>query len=329
MFIRFFQKSFASQYSVIIVTGLLLWGKAFFTPPVMPAPSGVVPLYALLYTLLNGIPLLSAVLGFLLTLASAFLLNDLLTRNNILLKNSSLAAFIFVILASYYPAFLTLHPVNICIFLLLMILRTLMGSYDRNEFLDLTYSAGFLTAIGALFYQPFLFFTILLFVALILFRSTGWRDYLTLLIGLATPFIFLGVYYFWFDRFMARTFIYLHSYAIHFKVEYVKGTIYFILTGILLLLMIIGLISGFGRFSEKTIEIRSKAYLVNWVFLVVLFSAPFANINLSFHFLLMIIPLSSVYTAFMLRLRKPFWQELAFLFFFLFILVHNSLYEFF
>jgi hypothetical protein len=329
MFVRFFQSSFASQYGAIVVTGILLWGRAFIFPPLMPPPSGLVPLYSMTFHLLSGLPYLPVILGFLLTLSSAYLLNDLLTRNNILLKNSSFAAFAFMVLASYYPAFLTLNPVNISLFFLLMILRTLMGSYNRNEFLDLTYSAGFLTATGAFFYQPFLLFAILPFVALVLFRSSNWRDYLSTLIGLFTPFLFLAVYYFWFDKLAAKTLQFIHSFGIRFRFEYVSGTVYYILTAILMLVMLVGWISGFGRFSEKTIEIRSKAYLINWVFLIVLFSAPFANSNLSFHFLLMIIPLTSLYTAFMFRRRKPFWQEVAFLLFLLFVIVHNTFYNLF
>ncbi len=309
---------------MIFVTGLLLWAKAFFEPPPMPSPEGLVPLYSFVFAFISEIPLLPLILGFILTLGSAWLLNNLLTRNNIIQKNTSLAAFVFIVIASYYPAFLTLHPVNISIFFLILILRTLMESYARNEFLDLTYTAGFITATASFFYQPFLFFSILLLIGLILFRSSAWRDYVSTLIGLATPFIFLAVYYFVFDRLgtMAETFI--SSFSIRFTFEYVHGTVYFILTSLMLLLMITGWISGFGRFSERTIEIRSKAYLVNWVFFIVLATAPFASINLSFHFLLMIIPLTAVFTAYLLRLRKSFWQEMGFLVFLLFVIIYNS-----
>lgn len=329
MLTRFFHSGFATQYTVIFITGLLLWARAFFFPPEMPTPEGTVPLWSLTYLLLSELPRLAVILGFLLTLASAFILNDLLTRNAIILKNSSFGAFAYVIMASYFPAFLVLNPVNISIFFLIMILRTLMGAYSRNELLDLTYTAGFLTAAGSFFYQPFIFFTILLFVALILFRSSNWRDYASTIIGLLTPFIFLVVYYFWFDKLETKVMVYIHSFGIRFTFEYVKGTVYFILTALMLLVMITGWISGFGKFSEKTIEIRSKAYLVTWIFFISLAAAPFANINLSFHFLFMIIPLTSVFTAYMLRLRKPRWQEIGFLVFLVFVVIHNSLYIYF
>ena len=63
MFLRFFRSSFFSQYLAIILAGLLLWGRAFFVPPMMPVATGPVPLYKLLYLLLSGLPLLAVFLG--------------------------------------------------------------------------------------------------------------------------------------------------------------------------------------------------------------------------------------------------------------------------
>ena len=316
-----------SQYVAIGVTGLLLWVRAFFQPPPMPGPEGIVPLYSLLYDWLPGIPVIAVILGFLLTAASAYLFNAILTDNDILVKNSSLGGFIYIAIASYYPDFLTLHPVGITLFILLLILRALFASYKRNEFLDLTYAAGFLLAIGSFFYQPFLLFVFLLPVSLILFRSSDWRAYISMALGLLTPYLFLAVFYFWFDRLIQEAFRLVDSFTPGFRFEYISNPVYLALTSLFSLLVMAGLVARWGRFKEKTIEIRSKAYQLNWLVLFTLASAPFASATVSFHFLLMVIPLSMLLSAYFLRLRRSFWQELAFLVLLVFLILHNNLWN--
>ena len=152
MFIRFFRSSFPIQYLVIALVGLILWGKAFIQPPPMPAPEGPVPLYSLLYTLLNGFPHIAVIFAFILVLIESWLLNILLNKHELVLKNSSLASLIFLIMMSSSPIYLTLNPLNITILTSLIILNNLMLSYSRAEDLDLIFSSGFFSAIGSLFY---------------------------------------------------------------------------------------------------------------------------------------------------------------------------------
>jgi putative flippase GtrA len=156
MFLRFFRSGFVTQYLAIGIIGLLLWGRAFIDPPAMPAPDGPVPMYSLIYSLLHSLPHVAVILGFILTLASAYLLNRLLTRNEVLLKNSSLSSLIFIALMSYFPFLLTLHQVSIAALFLLMILERLYRAYSRSESLELTYVAGFMIGIASLFYLPFI-----------------------------------------------------------------------------------------------------------------------------------------------------------------------------
>ena len=156
MILRFFRSGFPIQYITIGIIGALLWSRAFIDPPGMPAPDGPVPLYGLIYSLLYNSPHLACILGFILTLLSAFLLNRLLTENEVVLKNSSLSALIFIGLMSYFPFFLTLHQLSIVSFFLLMILERLYKSYSKSESLELNYVAGFLIGIASLFYLPFI-----------------------------------------------------------------------------------------------------------------------------------------------------------------------------
>jgi hypothetical protein len=323
MFLRFFRSSFFSQYLAIIVAGLLLWGRAFFVPPLMPVASGPVPLYKLLYLLLAGLPLVAVVLGYLLNLCSAFYLNFLLTKHEILPKNSSLAAFLFLFLVSYYPVLLTIHPVNICLFILLLILERVFDSYSRQEPLELAYSAGFLVGLGAMFYFPFIFFYLLILIAFIVFRTTSLREWIGSFIGLGSPFIFLIVYYFWFDEASVKMIEFFRSFIPFFTIEPFRNPGFLVFTAIQLILLLFGIVAGLARISEKTIEIRRKIIVLNWLAVIVLLSFPIVGSLLPYHLLISFITVSALISMYILRVKNPFWQEIILMSVIIFVLVHN------
>jgi hypothetical protein len=323
MFLRFFRSSFFSQYLAIIIAGLLLWSRAFFIPPLMPAAAGPVPFYKLLFLLLSEYPLIAVILGFLLNIGSAFFLNWILTKHEILPKNSSLAAFLYIFLVSYHPVFLTLHPVNICLFILLFVLEKLFDSYSREDPLELAYSAGFLIAAGALFYFPFLFFYAFVLIAFIAFRTLSPREWIGSFIGLVTPFIFLIVYYFWFDLVPVRLHEFLRSFIPGIDMTPLKSPGFMVFTIILAVLLLFGIFAGMSRISEKTIEIRRKTLLLVWLVVVVIPGFFFAGPLVTYQLLISFITVSALLSIYILRLKETFWQEVVLGLLILFVLIHN------
>jgi hypothetical protein len=323
MILRFFRSSFPSQYITIGIIAILLWSQAFIAPPLMPPPDGPVPLYGVVYSLLHGFPHIACFLGFILTISSAFLLNRLLTINEVVIKNSSLSALLFIVLMSYFPFLLTLHQVSIATFLLLMILERLYRSYNKSESLELTYVSGFLIGIASLFYLPFLFFFFFLLASLLLFRNVDWHEYVGSLIGLITPFIFLSVYYFWFDKWMTKAHEFAKFYLITFNFALLREPKFLILSGIIIFLLLIALFTGVSRLSEKTIEIRKKTVLLIWVVPVMIVSVFFSANLIEYHLPISFITLSALLSIYLLKLRKTFWYEVAFIVILLFLIVNN------
>jgi hypothetical protein len=323
IFLRFFRSSFFSQYLTIFITGLFLWSRAFYAPPPVPEASGPVPLYHLLCFLLSDLPFLAVILGFLVNLFSAFYLNWLLTKHEILPKNSSLAAFVFLCLVSYYPIFLTLHPVGISIVLLLRIIDRLFESYSKPDHLDLDYSTGFMAAIGSMFYFPFIFIYLLILISFIVFRTISPREWISSFIGLATPFLFLVIYYFWFNEAKARITAFFISFVPSIDLRTVSNTGFIIFTAFQGIFLLAGVFAGLSRISEKTIEIRRKTILLIWLAVIMLASAPFAGSLLPFHLLISFITVSALLSLYMLKLKKSFWHEIVLLVLIVFVMVNN------
>jgi len=326
--IRFFKAGFPAQYITICLTGLVLWGRAFFDPPQMPEPQGFVPFYSSLFSLLATTPVIPVILGYLLVSFSAIALNRLLSSHDIVQKNSSLAGFVFIVLMSYHPQLLTLQPGNISVYILLLILIQLFISYNREEPYDLVYSAGFFTTIGSFFYFPLIFFFGFILFSFILIRAANWREWISSFLGFLTPFIFLAVYYFWYDMLPAKVIEYASAVRIEIDKTIFGNTFFILSTSAIVLFSLYCRINGFRRGKEKTIEIRRKTFLLNGILFFILGSFPFSSHLLLTHIEMMFIPFSALITIYLLQLKKYFWQETCFLLFLICILLNNLIFLF-
>lgn len=326
MFLRFFRSSFATQYILISLIGLLLWGRTFFHPSPMPLPEGPVPFYSILFYLLSGHPHFTAILGYLMVLGSAFLLNYLITGQEIVTKNSSLTALFFIVLMSYLPFLLTIHPVNISVFFFLLIIKQLFETYNRTEFLDLIYAAGFFVSIGSFFYFPFILFYAFILMSFIVFRSTSWRDWMSSFIGLLTPYLFLTVYYFCFNKIDLKFYEYVHFFkgSLHFLIN--TNPVFLIFSSILVFGLIIGFFDNLSHLSEKTIEIRKKNILLYWFILFIIISFPFAGNFQNFHLQFTVIAIATFIASYLLQHKKTFMAELFCLLFFIAIVLNNLIF---
>jgi hypothetical protein len=323
--IKFFRSSFITQYTVISMAALILWLIPCFDPPSIPRPYGPVPLYDLLYSMIQNLPLLSVIIGFILAVVEMYWLNQILSSHELVQKNSSLAALIFILLMSFYPEALILNPVNITVLLLLVIIYNLMISYKKPEHLDRIYAAGFLTSIASMFYFPFIIWCGLIFISFVLFRSGKWRQWTSALLGLLTPYLYLAATWFWFDLLNEKVNTYLEFFRNIFVFPNPFQTDFLILGGMTLLSGLYGLFVLFTGPVEKTVEIRSKMNLFLWTIpfslLTIFLSGPMAI----FHPLTVAPAFSLVIVSALQGVRKPARVE-WFLWLYFFMILSNTLY---
>lgn|GEM_PF-252251 len=323
MFIKFFKSSFFSQYLATGVIGLSLWLRAFFEPPSLPVPYGPVPLYTLIYDLLDPVPRLAVILGFLLVLVEMFWFNLILNKHELVLKNSTLSALVFIILMSFYPEILILNPVNISVLFLLVIMYNLLISYKKPEHLDRTFAAGFFISVTSMFYIPFLLWFGLVIISFILFRSGKWRQWVSFLIGLLTPYLYLAAFYFWKDNLPEK----VNEYAVFiYKVFSFPNPFQYdfhILGGLTLMLTIYGFFIFKSRPIEKTVEIRAKINLFLWIILFSILSFSFSGSMAVYHPVIAAPAFALVITCALLPIKKPVRIELLLIIYFLLILANN------
>ncbi|WP_461450769.1 DUF6427 family protein [Mucilaginibacter sp.] len=136
-----------------------------------------------------------------LVLIQALLLNLLVNRYNLLSRSTFLPALMYVTVSGLFTPFLGLSPPLICNFLVIWMLFKLFELYKGDGALSTTYDLGMIVAIGTLIYFPFIFLFLAIWIALIIFRPFNWREWIAGIIGYATVFFFLAVFYYLHNQF--------------------------------------------------------------------------------------------------------------------------------
>lgn len=143
---------------------------------------------------------LNMLLAGVLVLIQALLLNYLVNFYNLLSKPSFLPALMYITVASLFTPFLTLSPPLICNFLVIWMFFKLLGYYKNSDVKSISYDLGMIVALGSIFYLPFIYFFLVVWIALLIFRPFDWRDWAASIMGYATIFFFLAVFYYLTDH---------------------------------------------------------------------------------------------------------------------------------
>lgn len=312
MLIRFFKSNNVSALVFLSLIALVLWVLRFIFPVTFPAQH-TMPFYSFLADILVNLPRLSTLLALLLVVSEAFLLNYIINENRILTNQSYLPALFYILFMSNDSSMLMLHPPLCANFFILLAIHQLINSYRKDKAFSEVFDAGFLISIATLFYFPYMFFIPVLGVAFILLRPFIWREWIISFLGLAVPYCFVIVYYFWND---ALTYLW-HEKIIYHVIPTAHSTSFpksfyfliFIGSGIILLAMskLFGGLTGGSQKSKKSL------ILLIWFFCLsglLLFFLP----EISFIcFSAITIPVSVFCANYFLNIKKEWWAELLLL----------------
>jgi hypothetical protein len=267
-------------------------------------------------------PMVATVIGFCLVLAETYWLTRILSHHELVLKNSSLSALVFLVMMSFFPAQLTLNPINIALGFMILILYHLLISYNKPEHLDRIFGAGFFTAVASMFYLPFILWFVFVVISFLVFRAGNWRAWMAAIIGLLTPFLYLSTWYFWHNEFIVRAMEFSKFFSRILVFPNPFHTDFWILCGFTLLLAIWGMFLFRGG-PEKTVEIRIKTNILLWTLVFAVLSFAFSRSMAIFHPALAMPALAMVITGTLIGLKKARVAEMILLVYFLSVLLNN------
>jgi hypothetical protein len=314
MIVRFLKPNNASAFFILPLLAVAIWSFGFFTDPVLPLKHAM-PLYELLVSPLAHLPWLTNIIGLLLVIAEAFLLNYIVNENEVLAKKTALPGLFYIVFMSNNSAMLALHPLLFSNLFLLFALGKILDAYRKDIVFSQVFDAGMLVSIASLFYFPCIIFFPVLGIALILFRPFLWREWVISLIGVVVPYIFVLTWYFWNDV-MEYLFIDKMFFPIVFKSKggSLPSSFYFMISvGWIMVLLSFGkLFNGLGGGTQKT---KKALILMLWLLLfsgLSLFLAPEIS---TVYFSVLAIPIAVICSNYFSRMRRELWGELLFLIF--------------
>jgi len=256
-------------------------------------------------------PFANVVIAGLIVFMQAMLFNKIINLFNIVGKSTFLPALTYVLASSVFTPFLFLSPPLICNFFLLLILYKILASIKNPAVVSTMFDLGMIAAIATVFYLPFSLLTIILWIALLIFRPFNWREWTAIIMGFATIVLFLAVYYFWNNKLNSFYEIWrplTTGFPVFIRIQ--------LLDYIVLLPIGVGLVLGVFQlrenFYKSYILIRKTFQLLFFVFIIASISfyiKPDYRIN---HFLLCVIPVAALLAYYFLHASKKWFYESLF-----------------
>ena len=312
----------------ILIVGLLLVASAFWIPSFFCEKETVfsgspMPFYSLICSFFSTNKILSASVSIILIVTEAVLLNLIIQQFHLLKNQTYLPALVYVVLMSSIPEVLLLHPVLFANLFLILALKRSFGLLGNTNASSAAFDSAFFVSIGSLFYFPSILFLIFVWIALAAFRSFSSRDWLIAIIGIFVPYLFAGVYFFWFDesrQFWSETIFQPIINKVSNEIIFLKSFYAFL---IFLSLMIVFSIPSFlSEMGRNKAVIRSGLRLFIWFGFFSVLSFFIATANALFHFCFAAIPLSIIFSNMFLNI-KPVFSEIIFTLFLLLIIIYQ------
>jgi len=247
----------------------------------------------------------------LLLIVNAYVFNKLIISIKLFKTNNSFPGFLFLILIGF--AVVTYDNLNVLIsslfvlFAINIIFDTLRKGIAVFEYLNV----GILFSIAFLFWETTLYFSIIIFISILILRIQNWREWVASIIGLLLPiFIIVSIYFFIYSDFD----IIFDTYHLFFR-TYSIGNISVYEIVILFFVFALSLFSLFKiLFRFNSIESNNQDYykIFSLFFLIAVIITLLIPSNIFNNYTFAIISLSVVFSSSFLYIKNKIISEILF-----------------
>ena len=142
----------------------------------------------------------SAVSARFLVLLQAWMVNHLVVKHTILMKDSFLPALLFVLINSFYPQQMFLSPQLIANLFIILMFQRLCNLYESEKPLYIVLDSGLYLGMAVLFNYDTLIYLPFILISVILMTYFNIRFILASIFGIILPIYLLGVLFFMMDN---------------------------------------------------------------------------------------------------------------------------------
>lgn len=303
MFIAPLKNNIQSSLIILSITSFSLWGCSFLfssTGINMANDEGILPILRFFTNTFS--PFIVQLISFLTVVIGALFLNFVTISQEITTKTNYLPAFLYILFAFSSTTKNNLQPLLVANLFILPALYFLISSYRQAVALSAFYKAGFFLGIASFFYTPYIIVFPIAFIAILLFKSFNWREWVVLSFGLITPVYFYITLNYLTTSSNPPAFEFLKNNITNFQKPIISEyyILYNLFTVIVLFLAIFHYFNkGLGN-KIKTVKIK---YVILWMLLlsiVLMFNKQTSDMV----FLPSIIPLSIIIGDYLSEIKK-------------------------
>lgn len=291
-----FRNNTPANNFLLLVYAVLLKLPMFIHPciPVFKQEDGF--LFGLLLNYLNPlgrfIPWIFSLISFCLLVSQAFLLNNVVNNQKLYNKPNFLTAMSFLLITSIFQEWQHLSPSLLINTMMIVVFTQLCKLHNHQQPKSILFNIGLLVGLSAFLYYPSLFLLLLVFVGLGITRPFRIREWLTVVIGILTPFYFAAAIFYLTGKWQilfARVKI-SAPFIRESKFDYAA----MIIIGISVLAGTFFMQSNLRRQLVQT----RKSWGLVYLYLLVSFAIPFINSSPSFgYWMLSAVPVSVIMAA--------------------------------
>lgn len=198
--LKFFKHNYIAQLVVIVLLLVALWIPAFvqnMSDVAVGMPT--TPLYNLIADIFGSSSLALTIFTFIVFTVSVLFFNSMLSVNQLVTRNSSIGAFVFVLCLCSVPIQDEFYPFLLASPLIMMVIQTIYLIYQIEKPEPYLMNAGVFVAIASMIYFPAIVLILWVLVAIIIMDVRGIKRSMIPVMGFLIPYFILFVC-FYFNR---------------------------------------------------------------------------------------------------------------------------------
>ena len=198
--LKFFKHNYIAQLIVIVLLLVALWIPAFVRHVSdIAVGTPTTPLYNVFANLFGSSSLAMTILAFIVLGTSVFFFNSMMTVNQLVTRNSSIGAFVFLLCMSFVPIQDEFYPFLLASPFIMMVMQTVYLIYQVEKPEPYLMNAGFFLAMASMFYFPAILLIIWVLLAMIIVDISDVKHYLIPVLGFIFPYFILFVCFYFND----------------------------------------------------------------------------------------------------------------------------------
>ena len=195
--LKFFKHNYIAQLIVIVLLVVALWIPVFISQVSEVAEgSPATPLYNLIVHIFGHSSVAVSVLAFAVFITSVFFFNSMLSVNQLVTRNSSIGAFVFVLCVCCIPMQDEYYQFILASPFIMISIQTMFLLYQVDKPEAYLMNAGFFIAVASMFYLPSIILIFWVLLAVMIMNMRGIKNYVTPLLGFTIPYFLLFVYFY-------------------------------------------------------------------------------------------------------------------------------------